>query len=429
MTTFDNNFINHFIYKGTTRNDWDKYILLEKLLSAKNKMDIDSKKNTGYFTCQDAAQLIQLYKIKKLYRIYSDECAINHYEHDYSNFKKMIHPDVNRPRNPNISLINSLITVILDGSISSNKTIYVKNHPLEMFDALSNRERQELLQYIIFCKAVSIIKNEHLKEWNIDEGNQIIQATAIEMKSKLIPLLTNPVFLSRYLLDHNVFEYDIELEDSAYKSAIEDIYTSMSCDFPYKNLEEYRAFEENASNLEFTGQLLSNLPDSTLLWINAHARCIFSAQDKYFLQLIFLLLFVPSNSLGQYTNYISPFTLNIPKGLANNYYKDVQRILMIPPIEGLYNYDEPENRTFAIFIINNIYFTNIATWLKFALCNISEKVLDAAKNLYYMIFIRHRYCHQEGEDSSFPTEIINLIKKDNPDIEKIYKLCKCPPFV
>ncbi|WP_297430664.1 hypothetical protein [Clostridium sp.] len=421
----DNFLINTMLYKRKKKSNWSKYFLLEKLLSA-NENSVSN--NTGDFTCDDAAELIRIYNINNLYTAYSSECFYNNEEPNRANYNKMIHPLNKSRRNPNIRLIKTLIDVILIGTLSKDNGSYFSIDPLEKFEALSNEERFDLCSYIRFCKIVSAICNIALKEWDIEKGNELIRKNALEMRKKLIPILRNTSLIFEYCININSLNENIAFEDDAQKSAIEDLYAPLPWELPQHSLQDYNNFIEKSSDTSYIEQLLLQLPDSVLLWIKAYSRDLLFNQEKFFLQLLFLLLFVSKDDLNKYVHFIPDYTLSIPKIHANNYYKNVQKLYQLPSIDFFYCFSNQQDRIDTVTYITTSLIPDISTWLKFLICNITDVQLEAAKNLYFMIFIRHKF-RLKQEDSSFPADALSLLAKANPEIDDIYRICKRSPFL
>lgn len=419
----DDFLINKMIYKREKKSSWSKYILIEKLLSASEN---SVSNNTGDFSCYDAAELIRIYNIDNLYKAYCFECSSNNEEPNRANYNKMIHPNNKSSRNPNIRLIETFINVILIGTVSEDNGSYFLIEPLEKFEVLSNKEILDLCSYIRFCKIVSAICNIGLKEWDIEKGNELIRKNALEMREKLIPILRNTSLIFQYCI--NSLNENMPFEDDVQKSAIEDLYTPFPWEFTHHSLQDYNKFVEKIADASYIVQLLSQLPDSVLLWIKAYSRGSLFNQETSFLQLLFLLLFVSRNDLNKYVHFIPDYTLSIPKIHATNYYKNVQKLYQLPSIDSFFCFSNQQDRIDAITYITTSLIPDISTWLQFFICNITDVQLEAAKNLYFLIFIRHRY-RLKKEDSSFPIDILSLLAKANPEIEDIYKICKSSPFL
>jgi hypothetical protein len=335
----------------------------------------------------------------------------------------MIHPHIKSRRNPNIHLIKAFINVILIGTVSEDNGFYFSIEPLEKFEALSDKERLDLCSYIRFCKIVSTICNVALKEWDIEKGNELIRKNALEMREKLIPIWGNTSFISPYCNNVNPLNENMAFEDDTQKSAIEDLYAPLPWELPQHRLQDYNNFVEKSADASYTEQLLSQLPDSVLLWIKAYGRDLLCEQEKYFLQLLFLLLFVSKDDLSEYVHFIPDYTLSIPKIHATDYYKNVQKLYQLPSIDSFYVFSNQQDRIDAITYIATSLIPDISTWLKFFICNITDVQLEAAKNLYFMIFIRHRY-RLKKETSSFPTDALSLLSKANPEIDDVFRICK-----
>ena len=429
QANLDNFFIDILLYKGKRKSSWKRYILLEKLLIARELIDSN---NTCLFICNDVKELIDTYNIdtKNLYSIYHTECIEKNHTPERANFNKMINPDNQSKRNPNIYLINSLITIILDGTVIINNDVYSLAKPLEKFEQLSCNEYIDLCSYIKFCKYVSTICDQPIKEWTIEEGNKLIKETALKKRKQLLPIIRSSTLIYSYCINYSCLDTNNEFEDDAYKSAIEELYAPSPWELPQKSKQDYENFIVNYSEPLKRKQLLYQLPDSHISWINAYGRDYLFQQDKYFLQLLFLLLFVSEDSLDKYIYFIPEYTINIPKIHASSYYSSIQKLLQLPSIDDFYNLPNNQDRATSIEFLNYRIFTQASPWLYFTLLNLSNKILDAAKNLYCSIFIRHRY-RLKREDTSFPTDALKLVLNENENylIAEIHNYCKNPPFI
>lgn len=105
-----------------------------------------------------------------------------------------------------------------------------------------------------------------------------------------------------------------------------------------------------------------------------------------------------------------------------NYYHDIQQVNSIPSIDIFYSFDITGKKQDTIQAIHQLLSTDIPDWLCFAICHLSNEQLLAAKNLYITFALRKRY-HKQKDNDSFPSELLDLLKKDISDIENIYEHC------
>ena len=131
-------------FKGTVNPKWQKYVLIEELLTV---LSFSSSYNKGDFDNNDANMLIDLYvcetddlkkdtamfknaknelidQLRCRYKEVLEEYRKKHrsdrkrdslIKYDLSNFKKMIKSDIKYSRRPNIHLINALADVFIRG--------------------------------------------------------------------------------------------------------------------------------------------------------------------------------------------------------------------------------------------------------------------------------------------------------------------------
>lgn len=425
MSSQDDDFINILIYKHKKKPTWKKYILLEKLLISRELIDSN---NTCLFTSNDAKELIDLYKIqnKNLYSTYSDICIKENYTPDRSNFNKMIKSENLTKRNPNLNLINSLILIILGHFKLKDFDIFSEIQSLENLEYLPSNEKFELNSYITFCKCVSTLCNEQLKEWDITEGNNIIKNNALMMENRLYIMHYQSTLISSYCNEHSQlhsYDDDFDLYDDSQKNALDDIYGPLPWELPQNTKECYENFLSTFKSSEIK-ELLFEIPNSHISWMHTYISLF--QKDEIFLQLLFLLLFVSEDALKKYIHYIPEYAVNIPKKHTSDYYKSVQKLLQLPFVDNFPTIPTDSERTILLHCLDYNIFTD-APWLYFTLKNLSNNLLDAAKNLYCTIFIWHRY-RLNQEDTSFPKELLSLLLEENNQIIEVKNHCKHSPF-
>lgn len=415
-------------YKKEKKASWKEYLLLEKLLIADKSI---VQKNTGYFTCEDVKELLGFYEIENLYSLYCEEYKKDKYEPERANFNKMLHPENKSRRNPDRYFIKALIKGLFGDSSDNTNGRSQEDKPRDKFKELKKSEREDIYEYLEFCRLVSKIRKEVFKEWDIEVGNKIIYDKLLEMEEHL-GMLAGEKALIREKFDVKVpymqkskdaYEMD-GVESEEWSELMQEVW-GMSPLFPAKEYSEYIEFTQQAKDISYLKRLLKEQGEAVLSWI---CKCTYYEEgyafikDKYFWELLFLLLFISKDNLQQYIEFIPEQTINIPKCNAAKYYQHVQKILEIPPVE-YYKIPFYENVDQLLKHVCDNIIPKFPVWKQYVLCNMSFELLDAAKNLYYMIFLRHRYS-KEREDNSFPQEIFKLLEKENKDIEKIYKYCK-----
>lgn len=411
------------LFKGDFKREWKNFVLLEKLLLALNN---SSCYNTEAFDNIDANELIVIYSTidsnftDTLYSIYAKYCQQSNDLLYKENFNKMTRLNEKSARKPNIHLLNAFADILIKGYLGFKDGKYYSVEPLVDFSDYNCSSLPH--HYIMFCKAVSIIKNEPFKAQDIESGNNCI----LQLTSNDLPLITNILNQKIYISEYNPLWFsitdDYEYEDSYKQILKEELYAPLPWELPRHTMSHYESFSTNRSDSTYLTDALSNIPDGLLLWLHAYCTNAFLTQDPFFHQILFLLAFVSDTTLDEYIHFIPSYSLTVPNTRIRGYYEDIQRINCLPSIDCFFKFETDINN----FVFNNLIriFSSetIPNWLLFTMYYLTDKQLQAAKNLYITLVLRKRY-HKQKDNDSFPAEIIDLLRKTLPNIDSIYELC------
>ena len=411
------------LFKGEFKREWKKYILLERLLLALNN---SACYNTEAFDNIDANELIEIYsKIDSnftdtLYSIYENYCQQSNDMLYRENFNKMTRLNEKSARKPNIHLLNAFADILIKGYLGCKDGQYYSVEPLEDFSDYNCSSLPN--HYIMFCKAVSIIKNEPFKAHDIESGNNYI----LQLTSDDLPLISNILNQKIYISEYNhlllSIADDFEYEDSYQQIVKEELYAPLPWELPLHTLSDYESFSTHRSDSTYLTDALSNITDGLLLWLHAYCTEFFLTQDPFFHQTLFLLAFVSDTTLDEYIHFIPSHSLTVPNTRIKGYYEDIQRINCLPSIDCFFKF-ETDVKNFAFNNLIRIFSSEtIPNWLLFTMYHLTNKQLQATKNLYITLVLRKRY-HKQKDNDSFPSEILDLLMKAVPNIHSIYKLC------
>lgn len=447
----------HLVFNGEFHETYTKYVLLEKLLLTLDSLhlcntdSIDSKDadapietcnnaypklaeklllstyNIGSFNSKDADALIKIYNneqldlAKELFSVYGDLCTMSRRPIRKENFNKMIHPNNQSHRKPDVPLLIAFLIVLLTGYFHCENEKWYFVEPLEDFSDYN--ASTQLYQYLRFCYAVSVIKEKPFEKIDIQSGNDCISQLTVADFPMVCEIISHKLKITSY--NRKSTCYESSSEDDCYgtdpQNFLDDLCTPLPWEVPQHTLDDYLIFSENKNTDNHIANALTNLSDGLLLWINAY-REEFVNQDLFFHQILFLLTFVSETALDEYMHFTPSHSLTIPETKIMDYYHDIQQVNSIPSIDIFYNFDNTSKQQYTIQSIHQLLSTDIPDWLFFAICHLSNKQLLAAKNLYITLALRKRY-HKQKDNDSFPSELLDLLKKDISDIENICKHC------
>lgn len=407
------------IFSGEVNPDWEKYILLEKLLQS---LDHSEQYNSSMFNKKDTKKLIDFYKntsskfhtsLRSRYIFYFDKSG---YYFDDSNFNKMLRGS----RKANIYLLNALADILVRGYFDASQDSFIE--PLENFSNCSLFS--PAYHYIVFCIRVSTLRNEYLQAYDIKSGNDTIMKLTTSDLSYIAFILNQKSYIYNYIRCDAVNEYDMEYDYS--QSIIEELYAPMPQELPQITMYNYERFNHLLSKGSNLTDALPHLSVELLIWLNMYFNGYYKSQDLYFHQLLFLLSFVSENTLDEYMNYVPTHSLHLPSSSISGYYTDIKRILEIPLISTFALSSDIYLTEFHLEYLNRTYLSfNHPRWLLFTLCHLTNKQIQTAKYLYITLMLRKRY-HLQKDNDSFPNEIYELLRKDIPYIDELYNICCLP---
>lgn len=418
--------IKTLIFEDDFHESWMKYILLERLLISLNNSE---HYNTGMFDTNDASLLIDLYSvvtpdfINKLYFVYKTKCEEAAEIVYRENFNKMIRPKNVSKRKPSKTLLHAFVDILLNGYTVLENDKYRYIEPTEDFSDYNNSHC--IYNYMTLCKATSILKNEPFKRWDVQEANDCIRRLSSSDLPIIQTIMNTPLEISRYNrpLLNQLDLYGNEFTDPYITDALAEIYSPLPWEEPKNTLDSYSFFEKNISDEDYIHKKIANLSDGLLLWLHAHGREGFLSQDAFFLHTLFLLSFTSEEKQKECISFTPNHSLILPEGQVSKYYKDLLHILSLPSIDWFFRFDNTETRKYAIESIQNNIVNKLPIWLRFTLCNLSDKQLLAAKSLYITLVLRKRY-HKQKDNNSFPSELLELLQDEVSDIETLYNICK-----
>lgn len=218
------------------------------------------------------------------------------------------------------------------------------------------------------------------------------------------------------------FKNEFEREDSYQQTVNEELFAPLPWEFPRLTLSDYKTFIKHHSDDTYITDILSNMEYRCLHWLHAYGIEIFLKQDLFFHQILFLLAFVPDTKLDEYINFTPSHSLTISNTKIARYYEDIQRIISLPTIDCFLHFENADKHFMIINITNLISLSNYPCWLLFTMYHLSNKQLQAAKNLYITLVLRKRY-HKQKDNDSFPNEILDLLQGDISIVDDLYAYC------
>lgn len=412
--------IDLLVFKKEMIPELEKFVLLEKLAMS---LDNSDSYNTSTFHETDTKKLIIFYKdtcphfnsvLRSRFIFYFENDG---YVFDESNFYKMIRGS----RKPNTHLLNALLDILLRGYLDDSNGQYSMVNPLEDFlddDLISSAHR-----YIRFCIAVSTIRNEEFQAYEISGGNATIRSLTTNDLSLITFILNRKIYLSEYIHHDFSSKDDFDMEDDYYNSILSELYAPMPWELPKHTLSSFEAFNHLMSEGKNLPEAQPFMTDELIIWLNTYLNEYYGSQDLYFHQILFLLSFASEKALACYVDFIPSHNLSISSSDIAKYYADIRHILELPLIADNSPIETINLRQFHHEELIKTYMNlNLPNWLLFTLCHLTNKQLQTAKYLYITLVLRKRYHHQKDNDS-FPSDVLELLHKEIPDIDSLYNIC------
>lgn len=415
--------------KNAETKKFEKYLYLEKLLLAAQ----EEKKNSGYFTTNDAIVLTKSFDLDKN-DLYERYCNIdNHctptslYRPDRQNFDAMFRISSNR--NPNKLLIAALIESILTVSfyLDESDCYHIKpanwNH-----NTLTENEYHEIIRYINFCLVLTKIKKEkYLKPYLLEDGNFILEEKSLSNIESIIKKFNKiECLLADYICPSSLIEA---------KEAWEEDRCARENNPEYYFLEEeFEAEEFYNGNIEinvfrkcnlfekfplFMTQCFRNAP-TNLLYFLYNNLSMLEKLDQNFWQLLFLLQFFNDAILNSLLEYQPQLKIIVNTKHSNSYHKCVKQIIEIPDIFFL---DQLPTFINEDDIVKKIFLSieephHLPIWSYYTMLEMSQQNLTTAKYLYLTFILGYRY-KNDKINKKLPQELLNiLIEQNNINVNK-----------
>ena len=411
--------IDLLVFNGKTIPALEKFVLLEKLVQS---LDNSDKYNTSTFNKNDTKKLVSFYKdipsnltsaLRSRYIFYFENAG---YTYDESNFYKMI----GGSRSPTIHLLNALVDILLEGYLDDSNGQYSIVRPLETFsdDSLNSSAKR----YIRFCIAVSTIRKEQFHAYEINAGNSTIKKLTTNDLPLIRTILKCKIYLSEYIDRSISSNYDFNMEDDYYNLVLSELYAPMPCELPLPT-RIYESFNRLLLDGKKIAEIQPYLSDELLIWLNMYLNVYCSSQDLYFHQILFLLSFASEDALDSYVDFVPSHNLSISSSEIAGYYTDIKHILELPLIDDSSPIENNNLRELHHEeLIKSYMHLNLPNWLLFTLCHLTNKQLMTAKYLYITLVLRKRY-HPQKDNDSFPSDVLELLRKEIPDIDSLYDIC------
>ena len=408
------------VFKGEDNPDWEKYVLLEKLLQSLADSD---KYNVGMFNEADTKRLIGFYKetdskfisnLRSRFIAYFEEDG---YTFDESNFYKMIRGS----RKPNIHLLNAFVDILLRGYLVDSNGQYSMVNPLETF--LDNSPISSAYSYIRFCIAVSTIRKEKFQAYEISGGNATIKSLTTNDLSLITFILNRKIYLSKYIHCDFISKDDIDAQDDYYEAVLAELYAPMPWELPMHSLSSFEVFNHLISEVKNLTEVHPFMCDELIVWLNMYLNEYYGSHDLYFHQILFLLSFASENALDGYVDFIPSHNLSISSSDIVGYYADIKHILEFPLITDNSPIENSNLRKLHHDELNKTCMSlSLPNWLLFTLCHLTNKQMLTAKYLYITLVLRKRY-HRQKDNDSFPSGVLELLRKEIPNIDSLYDIC------